>query len=278
MDAPVDLYNTSYDTFAVDVQQAVRFETYGEDIGQSGWMTADELRSFLTLLNLTPSSNVLEIGSGSGGPALFLAEATGCTVTGLDINAFGVNNANGLARTRQLDARAHFQVVDASAPLPFEQDTFNAIISNDSMCHIPERLTVLKDWHRVLRPGGHMLFTDAMVITGMVSHAEIATRSSIGYYYYLPVGVNEHMIEGAGFELLRAEELTSSAATVSKRWHDARAHHRAELVSIEGVSNFDGLQAFLWCVHNLTSERRLSRYMYLARKPDADATFPPTQD
>lgn len=110
-----------------------------------------------------------------------------------------------------------------------------------------------------------MLFTDAMVITGIVSHAEIATRSSIGYYYYLPVGVNEQMIEGAGFALLRAEDVTASAATVSRRWHDARAQHRAELVSLEGTSNFDGLQAFLWCVHSLTSERRLSRFMYLAK-------------
>ncbi|MBA3947930.1 MAG: methyltransferase domain-containing protein [Herpetosiphonaceae bacterium] len=275
MDAPVDLYNTSYNTFSVDVQQAVRSKTYGEDIGQSGWMTADELRSFIALLHLTPSSNVLEIGSGSGGPALFLAEVVGCHVTGLDINQFGINNANTLARTRELDGRARFQIADASQPLAFEQDTFDAIISNDSMCHIPERLKVLKDWYRVLKPGGQMLFSDAMVITGLVSHVEIALRSSIGYYFYLPVGINEQLIEAAGFELLRADDLTASAAAVSRRWHDARAEHHEELKRIEGASNFEGLQAFLWCVHTLTSERRLSRYMYLARKPTAEATVQP---
>jgi len=267
MDAPVDLYNTSYDKFSAGVQQVVRSETYGEDIGQSSWMTADELRHFIALLGLEGSSNVLEIGSGSGGPALFLAENVGCKVTGMDINEFGISNSNELARRRNLGSRARFQLADASQSLPFEQDTFDAIISNDAMCHVPKRFEVLKDWHRVLKPGGQMLFTDAMVITGLISHEEIARRSSIGYYYYLPSGVNEKMIVEAGFDLIRAEDLTSSAATVSKRWHDARANHRADMIRVEGESNFEGLQEFLWCVHTLTCEGRLSRCMYLARKP-----------
>lgn len=267
MDAPVDLYNTSYDKFSADIQRAVRSETYGEDIGQSSWMTADELRYFATLLRLDRSSNVLEIGSGSGGPALFLAEAIGCEVAGLDINEFGVKNSNELARERGLDALARFRLADASQPLPFGQNTFDAIISNDAMCHVPKRVEVLREWHRVLKPGGQMLFTDALVITGLVSHEEIAKRSSIGNYYYAPPGVNEEMIEGAGFELIRREDLTSNAVAVSRRWHDARADHRAEVVRIEGESNFEGLQQFLWCVYTLTSEGRLSRYMYLARKP-----------
>jgi SAM-dependent methyltransferase len=267
MVAPVDLYNTSYDKFSVGGQQAVRSETYGEDIGQSSWMTADELRHFIALLNLNRSSNVLEIGSGSGGPALFLVEAIGCKVTGLDINEFGIANSNKLAQERNLSSLARFQLADASQPLPFEENTFEAIISNDAMCHVPKRAEVLREWHRVLKPGGQMLFTDAMVLTGLVSHEEIAKRSSIGYYYYVPQGVNERLIEEAGLELVRCEDLSSSAATVSRRWYAARAKHREEMIRIEGESNFAGLQEFLWCVHALTSEGRLSRYMYLARKP-----------
>src|SRR5947209_11363273 len=86
MRASVDLYNTSYDNFSARVQERVRAETYGEDIGQSSWMTTDELRHFARRLRLNRAAHVLEIGSGSGGPALFLAKLTGCRVTGLDIN------------------------------------------------------------------------------------------------------------------------------------------------------------------------------------------------
>jgi len=100
MRASVDLYNTAYDNFSARVQAEVRAETYGEDLGQSSWMTADELRRFIRQLKLKPSSHLLEVGSGSGGPALFVARTSGCRITGLDINAYGIKNANDLARRR----------------------------------------------------------------------------------------------------------------------------------------------------------------------------------
>src|SRR5258706_9869675 len=81
MRRPVDLYNTSYDNFEASVQTAVRKETYGEDLGQSSWMTAAELRQFIRSLKLKPSSRLLEVGSGSGGPSLFVARHVGCRIT-----------------------------------------------------------------------------------------------------------------------------------------------------------------------------------------------------
>ena len=45
-----------------------------------------------------------------------------------------------------------------------------------------------------------MLYTDALVITGLVSHEEIATRSSIGTYFFLSPGENERLIRESGFE------------------------------------------------------------------------------
>lgn len=266
MATKVDLYNTYYDKFAADAQAAVRTETYGEDIGQSSWMTADELRHFIDLLKIDESSIVLEVGSGSGGPALFLAKETGCRLTGVDVNEFGIKNANDLARERGLSERAAFKQIDASKPLPFANDSFDIVFSNDVMCHLPERQSVLKEWHRVLKPGGQMLFTDALVISGIVSHEEIAKRSSIGLYFYLPPGENERMIEKAGFSIVSVEDLTPAAAEISKRWHDARERRRDAIIKIEGEENFDGLQEFLWCVHTLTKEERLSRFAYHARK------------
>jgi len=136
------------------------------------------------------------------------------------------------------------------------------------MCHLPRRGDVLREWFRVLKPGGRMLFTDAMVITGLLSNEEIATRSSIGSYFFLPPGQNERLIRASGFELVRADDVTANAAIVAKRWHDARARRARDLARIEGEANFEGLQKFLWRVHVLSVEGRLSRYAYLARKPE----------
>ncbi len=267
MPSPVDLYNNVYADFASRAEAAVRQETYGEDLGQSSWLTAEEWLAFAAQLGIGTGAEVLEVGSGSGGPAVYLALARGCRVTGVDINEHGVRNARELAKTRGAADRVDFEAVDASQPLPFPSERFDAVVSNDAMCHIRDRLAVLQDWFRVLRPGGRALFTDAMVLTGIVSHEELAIRSSIGFYLFVPPGENERLLETAGFTVLSVQDVTTNAAEVSHRWHEARARHRNSLETREGQPNFDGLQRFLACVHTLSVERRLSRYAYLAEKP-----------
>jgi hypothetical protein len=100
----------------------------------------------------------------------------------------------------------------------------------------------------------------------LISHEEIATRSSIGTYVYSPPGENERLIEQAGFCRIRVTDTTESAARIAKQWHQARQKRKEELVAAEGTLNFEGLQRFLSCVHTLTDEKRLLRYLYFASK------------
>ena len=86
MPSPVDLYGTAYGNFATRAIEEVRKETYGDDFGQSSWVTADEYRRFFRMLQMFPGERALDVGCGSGGPALFLARETGCRVTGVDIS------------------------------------------------------------------------------------------------------------------------------------------------------------------------------------------------
>jgi SAM-dependent methyltransferase len=266
MSNPVDLYDNVYADFESDAEAAVRSATYGEDIGQSSWMTAAAWLRFADQLQVRTESQVLEVGSGSGGPAVYLAAMRGCQVTGVDINEHGISAGKRLAAKRRLADRVRFQSVDATRPLPFSGSTFDAVISNDAMCHIANRLEVLRDWHRVVRPSGRILFTDAMIVSGPVSHEELAVRSSIGFYLFVPPGENERLITQSGFRLLSSEDVTQDAAAIAQRWHDAREEHRVALVEREGQANFAGLQRFLACVHRLSADRRLSRYCYLAEK------------
>jgi SAM-dependent methyltransferase len=263
----VNLYDNVYADFASDAEFAVRQETYGEDLGQSSWLTAREWLEFADQLGVAQETEVLEVGSGSGGPAVYLAAKRGCRVTGVDVNVHGVRNAVALADEHGLAERVRFESVDASQPLPFADESFDAIVSNDAMCHVANRGAALRDWYRLLRPGGRALFTDAMVLTGPVSQEEIATRSSIGFYLFVPPGANEAMLREAGFAVLAVQDVTANAEEVASRWHDARARHRSALVAREGEVNFEGLQRFLRCVHVLSVERRLSRYAYVAEKP-----------
>jgi SAM-dependent methyltransferase len=260
----VDLYNNVYADFAGRAEAAVRQRAFGEDIGQSSWMTAADWLRFADSVQVRPQDHVLEVGSGSGGPAVYLAVARGCRVTGVDVNEHGVTNGTQLATAQGVAERVTFHTVDASKPLPFADHSFDAVLSNDAMCHIANRLEVLGEWRRVLRPGGRMLFTDAMIVTGVVSQEELAVRSSIGWYLFSPPGENERLIREAGFTLMSSQDVTAAAELIAERWHAAREEHRGELVTREGEANFAGLQRFLACVHKLSAERRLSRYAYLA--------------
>jgi ubiquinone/menaquinone biosynthesis C-methylase UbiE len=261
-----DLYNNAYRNYASDPYRQARIETYGQDFGQTSWVTTEEAEEIPQLLGVKRDSVVLEIGCGSGGYALHLAEKLGCQIVGLDINESGIRSAKQLVQTKDLASRARFEQCDVSKNLPFDDETFDAAFSNDVLCHVPGRLAALVEMYRVLKPGGRMLFSDALVIGGMISAEEIATRSSIGFYFYSPPGENERLLERARFSRVRTTDTTENATRISKKWHDAREKRKAELATAEGTANFDGLQRFLSCEHTLTSERRLLRYLYFASK------------
>ncbi len=267
MPPKLDLYNNAYGNYESDAYREVRIETYGEDLGQTSWVTTEESAEIPRLLGLTGDSYVLEIGCGSGRYALHLAEQIGCRILGLDINESGISNANKLAQATGLASLARFQQCDASKNLPFDEETFDAAFSNDVICHIPGRLGVLAEMFRVLKPNGRILFSDALVLGGMVSAEEIAIRSSIGFYAYSPPGENERLMSQAGFSGIRAIDTTENAVRIAKRWHDAREKRRTDLAAAEGDATFDGLQRFLSYVHILTREKRLLRFLYFATKP-----------
>ena len=262
----IDLFDSTYGNFTARVLDEIRKDTYGVDIGQNSWTTADEYDRFIPWLNLAEGQHALEIASGSGGPARYLARKTGCHVTGIDMNESGVATATQLARDAGDAERVDFRVGDATAPLPFESNRFDALLCIDSMNHFPDRLAVFREWQRVLRPSGRALFTDPVVITGPVTNDELALRSSIGLFIFIPPLVTERFIDDAGFRLVRQEDVTENAVLTSGRWHDARASRRDSLLQIEGEERFEGLQRFFATVHRLTNERRLSRFAYLVEK------------
>ncbi len=264
----VDLYDSTYGRFNDDVYTRIRRRIWGEDIGQNGWVTTPEHDMLIARLALgsdAASKRILDVACGSGGPTLRIAAQTGASVVGVDINPAGIDTATRTAAARGIpESRAAFRVVDAGAALPFDDASFDAVICIDAINHLPDRAGVLREWRRLLRPGGRIVFVDPIVVTGALMSHEIAVRSSIGFFLFVPRGVNERAIEQAGLRLLETEDLTAAVARIAAAWHDARAEHAAELGGIEGEATFTGQQRFLATAATLAREGRLSRFMYVA--------------
>jgi SAM-dependent methyltransferase len=270
MPEKVDLYNTAYGNSETEVYSGLRRETYGIELGQTSWMNSAEVAEIPRRLKLRAASKVLEIGCGAGGCALHFAATIGCSVTGIDANAHAIHAAQSAAHAKELAKQVHFLLHDAGTPLPFSETaaggTFDAVYSNDAFCHIPNRLQLLRECRRVMKAGARLLFSDALVVNGVLTNEEIAARSSIGYYLFVPRGENERLIQEAGLSVVEVLDTTGQAAEISQRWQDARARREELLTQIEGAANFAGLQKFLACVHTLTSSGRLARILYVAEK------------
>ena len=210
------------------------------------------------------SSNV---ACGSGGPILHLAQTTGHHVVGIDQHEDGIAAAERQATERGLSARAQFQRADATQELPFAEGTFDAVTCIDAVNHLAGRPRVFAEWRRVVRTGGRVLFTDPAVVTGLVTFEELATRASIGYFLFTPVGENERLLSEAGLRVLVVRDVTEDTAELAQRWHDARAARHDALAEVEGATQFDAQQRFLATASTLARERRLSRFLYVAERP-----------
>ncbi len=259
-------YDNYYSGFATKVQEAIRRETYGIDFGQDSWTTDEEFREFVRWLDLSSQSEVLDIASGSGGPAIHLAEITGARVTGLEINRHGIATARDLVKARKLESRVRFEHGDASQPLPFDQGTFDGLICVDAVNHLPHRHHVFSEWYRVLKPNGRLVFTDPIIVTGLLTGEEVAVRTGIGYFLLSSPGEDERLLKDAGFELVREKDVTESVVEVSRKKREARARFKADLVKLEGPEGFDTEQRFYQVAENVAKERRLSRFAFVARK------------
>ena len=259
-------YDANYGNFQTSLYEEIRREAFGEDIGQTSWLTADEQDRFLKWLDLSPEKTLLDVACGAGGPALRIAAATGCSIVGIDVHEKAVAAASAVAAHRGLAERAEFQAADATQPLPFSDARFDAITCIDAINHLHDRERVIAEWARLLKPSGRLLFTDPTTVTGALTSAEIKARSSAGFYLFVPQGYNERIIAQHGLRLLIYEDVPANAAKSAEARRAARALRSAALREIEGDPEYARQQEFLAVAGRVAREGRLSRFVYVSQK------------
>ena len=111
------------------------------------------------LLNLTPEACVLDVASGTGVSAFFLAERFGCHVVGVDYGSQAMAQANKLASAKGVAARVNFELGDAER-LHFPDASFDAVLCECAFCTFPDKSAAAREFARVLRHEGRIGLSD----------------------------------------------------------------------------------------------------------------------
>ena len=258
------VYDKLYEEFDSPLQQQLRREAYGEDIGHNSWVTADELQEDISLLKLSRASRFLDLGCGPGGPLTFIVGQVRCYGSGLDVSAKALSSGRARVASLGLDGLVTLLEADLNQPIPFASGSFDAVMSLDVILHLRNRLEVFREVARVLVPAGKFLFTDAGVINGAISDEEIRLRAVRGHTQFVPPGFNENMLVLAGFRVIDGKDRTASLLKTATGRLNARLGHRMELEQLEGSSYFERQQRYLKTVIDLSQRGAVSRFMYLA--------------
>ena len=264
IESRADGYESFYREFDSPLMRQIRREAYGEDIGQHSWVGADEVRADIDRLELSPSSQFVDLGCGPCGPLTFVLATVGCAGTGLELSPSALRVGRARAASLGIEALLAVQEADLNEPLPFEPNSFDAAMSLDVVLHLRDRSKLFSEVAKLLRRGGKFLFTDAGVVTGSVSNEEVRKRSLHGYTQFVPPGWNEQLLESAGFRLVETENRTMSVLKNASGRLAAVKARRLELERVTSAADFASQQDYLETGVELSRRGAMSRVMYLA--------------
>jgi len=163
------------------------YQTPDEDIGRASRRTVETMAS--RLQGLAETSRVLDMGAGFGGAARWLAKKHGCRVTALNLSQVQNQRDRQMNREQGLDHLV--EVVDASfEDVPYADESFDFIWSQDAILHSGDRGRVMDEVRRLLRPGGQFVFTDPMaaddcpegVLQPILDRIHLENLGSPGFY------------------------------------------------------------------------------------------------
>lgn len=173
-------------------------------------------------LKLSPSSLMLDIGSGLGGPARTAAETYGCAVTGVDLTPAFCRAAAVLSTWVKLSHLVRFEQGDATA-LPFGDTTFDAAMTMHVAMNIAAKDQMYAEARRVLKRGGRFAIYDVLQGEGgkVLYPVPWAREPSISHLV-TPSDMTD-LLTGSGFSILETHDSTEE----SQRWFEALAARMA---------------------------------------------------
>lgn len=157
---------------------------YPTEVEPLGFITLSDLPRIAHWLSIGQDDTLIDLGCGRGGPGLWIAQATGASVVGIDIVPAAVDAAAARVADFDLVGRARYQAGSLTGT-GMPDEAFDAALSIDSMWMVLDKPGAIAEVARVLAPGGRWALTT----------------------WEPPYLSYRALLESAGFELLLHEEL-----------------------------------------------------------------------
>ncbi len=154
-----DAHNFYYTIWGGEDLHLGIYKTEDEDIYTASRRTIDTMASYADKID--ENTKIIDLGGGFSGSARHLAKKYGCHVTVLNLSE--TENERGRKMNKEQGLDHLIEVIDGSFDsIPFPDETFDIVWSEDAILHADDRKKVVEEAARVLKPGGDLIFTDPM--------------------------------------------------------------------------------------------------------------------
>jgi ubiquinone/menaquinone biosynthesis C-methylase UbiE len=184
-----------------------------KDLDQDHYGGTGAVEALAALASIERGHRVLDVCSGMGGPARWLAHRIGCRVTGLDLTASRVEAARRLTKRVGLDRLVDFVQGDATA-MPLPDASFDAVIGQEAWVHVPEKGALFSQCARVLRPGAPVAFTDIVARVPLSAQEQDELGRGMLYAEVGPIAHHVELLEANGFRVESVEDLSERWAAI----------------------------------------------------------------
>ena len=167
------------------------------------------------LAGVGPTTRILDIGGGFGGPARTLAATFGCSVVVLDLTEAYCQVGEMLTRRSNLSDHVVFRHGDALA-IPFPDAAFDLVWTQHSSMNIADKRRMYTESYRVLRPGGRLALYEIMAgIQGDLRYPVPWARDASISFLSSPDEVHA-LLTDIGFRTVQWEDLTDASVAAAR--------------------------------------------------------------
>ncbi|MBI2659830.1 methyltransferase domain-containing protein [Candidatus Woesearchaeota archaeon] len=194
------------------------FGYYPDETNNISERKAQELMQDLLAekLRIKSGQKILDAGCGQGVVSTYLAKKYGCNAIGITIVPFEISKSIKLAQKNGISGKTEYLLMDYSRT-NFGNNEFDAVYAMESLVHSPDARTTLKEFFRILKPGGKLAIFDYTIAHDtkftsreMKMWSIIAERTAMGSIGMMRHGSFANLLKRAGFRNAKQEEITKN--------------------------------------------------------------------